>query len=822
MIGTVGINKLVGLKTRCLWGGLFLIGMVGSVAADALGVSYSEPLKTQIEQALQAKGEDYKPRTEHLNADGKPVYTNRLILDSSPYLVQHAHNPVNWYSWGPEAFAQAKKENKPIFLSIGYSTCHWCHVMEKESFESPLAADFLNQHFIAIKVDREQRPDVDSTFMDAVVLLQGSGGWPMTVFLTPDGQPFYGGTYYPLPNLMTLLGKVSNLWKTQQEQVIKTAAQVTAAVQQQSRTKQAIVNLNQEIIPRAIEGIMSRYDDMQGGFSQAPKFPNEVYLFLLLDQLSRNSSPELYQAVKETLDAMAAGGIYDHVGGGFHRYATDNSWLVPHFEKMLYNQAHLGRIYSQFYKLSGDPEYARVSRQIFDYVLTDMTAPEGGFYSASDADSEGAEGTFFLWQLDELKKQLSAEQLKLVTELYGVTQTGNFEHKNILFRTESLKQYAERQSEPYPELLQRVEQLRQRLYQLREKRIHPFTDKKVLTAWNSMMITALVDAAKHLAQPEYLQAAIKAADYLNRYNLDKNNQDKTGHKLWRSSLNGQASVLASQEDYAYFSQALIRLYDATQEPKWLVQAEQISNSMLELFWDKNDGGFFMDNPSQEMTLMIRPKDIFDGAIPSGNSVAMEVMSALFKRTGKAEYENKAEQLMAALSAKVAEVPNAFSYLLMALNQMQQGEVELVQYGARGKLRVELVPLSIMPASASVGKREYLLRVKMEGKWHINSHFPLQDDLIKTDIYLQKAGANHSQVLELQSVEYPDAIEKRLSFNDTLLSLYENEVIFKVKLKPEGSQSKGQNKPVIPLVFSYQACSDKICLSPEKLSFYLYP
>jgi len=786
---------------------LFLLCFTNISRADALGVKFPAELQDKLTKVMQAKGADYKPRTEHLSSDGKAIYTNRLILDSSPYLVQHAHNPVNWYSWGPEAFAQAKKQNKLIFLSIGYSTCHWCHVMEKESFENLLVAKFLNEHFIAVKVDREQRPDVDATFMAAVMLLQGSGGWPMTVFLTPQGQPFYGGTYYPLQHLMNLLNRVNELWQNQSGQVIKTAEQVTAALKKQSNTKQAVGQLNKGIIQRAVSQIMGRYDELQGGFSQAPKFPNEAYLFLLLDNLARNDSPEIYAAMQETLNAMAAGGIYDQVGGGFHRYATDNSWLIPHFEKMLYNQAHLGRVYSQFYSISNNAEYARISRQIFDYVLRDMTSPEGGFYSASDADSEGEEGTFFLWQLDELESVLEKKQLQLAKDLFGVTQAGNFEHKNILFMHDSLKTYAQQNQIAYDQLLIDVDQLRQKLYQVREQRIHPFTDKKVLTAWNGMMITALVQASQYLQEPKYLSAAIRAAKYLQSHNYDEQN-----NRLWRSSLDTQAAVLASQEDYAYYAQALIQLFDTTGDSDWLLQAENITSTMLDLFWDQTDGAFYMDNPSQEMALIVRPKDLYDGAIPSGNSIAMEVLAALFKRTGKAQYEQKAEQLIAALSAKIQKAPNAFAYLLTAFNQFNQGELGRVQYGARGKLRAKLV-------KEKNAEQVYLLHVNIDDKWHINSHYPNQEDLIPTDIVLG-TGKNGKSNLVIQSVQYPQAIEKNLSFNKTVLSLYEQGVSFKINLKQR--TSKLENIPkVIPLDFSYQACSDKVCLSPETLRFYLY-
>ena len=362
--------------------------------------------KDQYFSAYQDKGKDYQPRTEHFNPDGTPKYINRLILEESPYLIQHAHNPVNWYAWGTEAFAQAEKENKPIFLSIGYSTCHWCHVMERESFDNEAIAAYLNQHFIAIKVDRERRPDVDKTYMTALTLLNGSGGWPMSSLLTPDGKPFYSGTYYPPVSFMQLLKQIAELWENDEPRLRTIGNKIAAAVQDYQKGEKSAINISPELIQMAVIQLMNRFDDLQGGFSQAPKFPNETYLFLLLDTAVREQNTTILEALKMTMSLMAQGGIYDQIGGGFHRYATDNEWLVPHFEKMLYNQAHLVRNYVSLYSISHDLYYKKIAQQTLNYVLAEMQTEDGVFYSAGDADSEGEEGKFFLWTQDEIQQGL--------------------------------------------------------------------------------------------------------------------------------------------------------------------------------------------------------------------------------------------------------------------------------------------------------------------------------------------------------------------------------------------------------------------------------
>ncbi len=415
------------------------------------------------------------------NATSSHQFTNRLIGEDSAYLLQHAHNPVDWYPWGDEAFAVAARDNKPVFLSIGYSTCHWCHVMEVESFDNEDIAALLNEHFISIKVDREQRPDLDEIYMTAVQMFSGRGGWPMSSFLTPEGQPFFGATYFPPDQFTALLHRVASLWQAQEQELRATAAEVTGNVDRYLTAVTAAAELDQALVDSAVAQLIGGYDSAHGGFTQAPKFPNETLLLFLLDQLKRHPSEQVMKPVRHTLDRMAQGGLYDQVGGGFHRYSTDSQWLAPHFEKMLYNQALLSQVYSDAYLLTASAYYKNIVVETLDYVLRDMTAANGAFYSATDADSEGEEGLFFLWTRDELRRVLSESDFVLVEELYGITAAGNFEGRNILHLSRVPAQYGSAADTPWQS---RLSDIKRQLYAARERRIPPLLDTKVITAWN--------------------------------------------------------------------------------------------------------------------------------------------------------------------------------------------------------------------------------------------------------------------------------------------------------------------------------------------------
>ena len=760
-------------------------------------MTYPEKLQQQITLALKNKGVSYQARTRHL-ADGKPVYTNRLILTESPYLIQHAHNPVNWYPWGEEAFAIAKKENKPIFLSIGYATCHWCHVMEEESFESLAVAKILNQDFIAIKVDREQHPDVDATYMTAVTMLAGRGGWPMSSFITTEGKPFYGGTYYPEHAFISVLTQLKNAWDKDHKNVLAEAERISQAVTRQTTQKKAVAALEQSVVQSAAQQSLSLYDPQYGGFSQAPKFPNEPILLLLLQLAERNSNPQIIGALNKTLNAMAEGGIYDQVGGGFHRYATDSHWLTPHFEKMLYNQAYLARAYLRAYRLTGNPLYARIATQTLDYTLREMKNSHHVFYSATDADSEGEEGTYFVWTIDDIKKLLPESEVDFFISLFGLTAQGNFEGKNILFLPQSLQKTAQQQNTSLTILLNRLDPLLELLRKHRQTRIPPLTDDKVITAWNGMLIATLAEASDILKQPQYLIAAKNAAQSLWQTQYNKKG------KLWRINLNNQPSITAKQDDYAHFSEALLALYDATADKSYLEKAELLAHKMVELFLDTQSGAFVM---GKDQLLFTHPKDSYDGALPSGNAMAVQLFNRLFKRTGKDAYQNYATNILNAFSSQMNEYPSAYTYMLAQLDESTHGEVSHQQYAARGAIKIDTT-------IDKTKQNEYKLTIhfKAHSDWHINSNKPLQKDLIATELSI-----DDKQDWLLKDIQYPQAELIKTKFGAKEMALYQGAFTVSATLSKKGTSD---HFTPIKIKLNLQACNQESCLAPELLTFFM--
>ena len=756
-----------------------------------------EALRKQIDQALKSKGPDYQPRTEHLFADGRPKYTNRLILEDSPYLLQHAHNPMDWYPWGPEAFAAAKRENKPIFLSIGYSTCHWCHVMERESFENSAIANILNKYFIAIKVDRERRPDIDKIYMQAVMLIARSGGWPMSSFLTTDGKPFYGGTYFPPEVFRELALSVAGLWSQQREQLIAKGDQIAEFIAQMTNRQIEAGKLSQDAVANAIVEALYSHDDFQGGFGQAPKFPHEPLLFLLLEESERSDNRDALAAIETTLDAMSQGGIYDQVGGGFHRYSTDNEWLVPHFEKMLYNQAHLGRVFLLAWRLTGNPAYRRVATQTLDYVLRDMTSADGAFYSATDADSEGEEGTFFLWTPEQIRNALSKQDAALAIEIFGITDNGNFEQSNILHLPISLAEFASQKGFALSELSAQIDRIRDKLYRSRETREHPLRDEKILTAWNGMMISTLAQAGALLGEQHYTDAAIQAAQF-----IWERNRQSTG-ELWRVHLAGSSSIAAQQEDYAYFAEGLLHLYDVTGTAHWLERAEEITNGMLRHFWDERAGGFYMSREEGRFTGMGRPSDGgSDNAIPSGNSVALRVLQMLDARVANFEYRKRATATLTAFANAINQNPSSFGYMLSGASDLQHGELGASRYIARGGVRA---------TARQAGPDQVIVDLAIPPGWHVNSNKPLQQGLIPTSISMNKSESGW----QLGEVSYPEPITATLGFQSEPLSLYQGKVQIRVAVKPDEVPER-----ILPLQLGIQACNDRLCLPPENVTLRL--
>lgn len=767
---------------------------------------YPAELQERLHQALAAKGASYEPRTHHKLEDGSPVYVNRLMFEDSPYLIQHAHNPVDWYPWGDEAFARAREEDKPIFLSIGYSTCHWCHVMERESFESVDIARILNENFVCVKVDRERRPDVDDLYMTAVQLLTNSGGWPMSSWLTPDGKPFYGGTYYPPAQFADLLRQIDVAWDQRRAELETQAENLARAVTEVTGARGRAEQLSLEAFSRATAQVLARHDPSLGGFGAAPKFPQEPWLLYLLDQIRRGESKSL-GAVVQSLDAMARGGIYDQVGGGFHRYSVDAEWLVPHFEKMLYNQAHLARAYLQAYELTGNAFFGRVGQQILDYVLREMTARGGGFYSATDADSEGEEGLFFLWTPEELNEVLGKEDAAFVAELYGVRPGGNFEGQTIANLPVGFEDFANAKQLTVEAVWQRLDPLREKLWQAREKRIHPIRDDKVVTSWNGMMITAFAEGSRILGEKRYLDAARTAADFL----WEKNHRGDGD--LWRVHLDGSSSIEAVQDDYAYYAEALLAIHAETHENESLERAAKITDRMIERFWDAADGGFFMSAEGVDKHLIARPKSPTDGAIPSGNSVAVRTLAQLWQRTGENRFEKHANESLNAFGAFLENQPSGFTYMLMGAAELLQGSAGSSAWGAEGR-----VAGSVELENGGNGELKLRLDLKIREGWHINAHETLQEDLIPTILEIPESRESlEIAPWTLTDVSYPEAKEVELSFQDTPLAVYEGSVSFEARLRARADRTKG-NAVIVPLALKIQACDDERCLRPEEMRF----
>ena len=616
----------------------------------------------------------------------QPEHHNRLINESSPYLLQHATNPVNWYPWNEEAFEVAKREDKPIFLSIGYSTCHWCHVMEHESFSDPEVADLLNKDFISIKVDREERPDIDHVYMTVTQALTGSGGWPMTIIMTPDKRPFYAGTYFPKnsrwgrPGLMELLPKIAEVWRNDRNKVNDSADRITRHIVRLGDGRPGS-NLDRQTLDQAQAFFVQAYDPEHGGFGQAPKFPSAHQLSFLLRRYHHTQNPQTLAMVEKTLTQLRLGGIYDQLGFGFHRYSTDALWLVPHFEKMLYDQAMLIMAYTEAYQVTGKVLYAGVAEEISAYILRDMTSAEGGFFSAEDADSEGIEGKFYLWTPREIQKILGEKEASLFVKVFSVKEGGNFEDagpghnidQNILHLQKTLPQLSKELGISENQLHSRLEDGRLKLFRAREKRIHPLKDDKILTDWNGLMIAALAKAGNVLDNQKYTTAAAKAADFV----LQNLTDDKG--RLLKRYRQGKAGLSAHLNDYAFMVWGLLELYQATFEIKYLKDAVELNQQMLSHFWDEENGGLYMTADDSEK-LLVRSKTIYDGAIPSGNSVAVFNLLRLGHMTGKADYLTKAERIIKSFSVEIAQHPAGHCQLMVALEFALNPNYEVVIVG----------------------------------------------------------------------------------------------------------------------------------------------
>ena len=605
---------------------------------------------------------------------------NRLIDEKSPYLLQHAWNPVNWYPWGDEAFQKAKTEEKPIFLSIGYATCHWCHVMAHESFEDEEVARILNRDYIAIKVDREERPDIDKIYMSVCQSLTGQGGWPLSIFMTPEGKPFFAGTYFPklsrmgMTGFMDILKQIATVWQNNRGSVLNTSEEITKAIQPKSHLDTSTHAGDVNTLKKGYTQLARSFDPRWGGFGNAPKFPTPHQLTFLLRWHDRNTDSGALEMVEKTLDAMRRGGIFDQIGFGFHRYSVDEKWLVPHFEKMLYDQAMLAMAYTEAYQLTGDVNLARVAHEIFTYVLRDMTAPEGGFYSAEDADSEGKEGLFYLWTPDEVKKHISKETGDLFCRFFDIRSEGNFEDGlSIPHMPVSLKDFATKEDMDPAKLHEILKEAREKLFKVREKRVHPLKDDKILTSWNGLMIAALAKGYQVFGHHEYEEAARRAAEFILK------NLKSADGRLLRRYRQGDAAYPGYLDDYAFLIWGLIELYEATFDVSYLRDAYALNEAMIDIFWDKQRGGLFFTGKGNE-SLITQSKEIYDGALPSGNSVAALNLFRLGRMTGNVDLEQKAEKLITVFSKQLLDHPVAYTQLLAALDFMIGPSQEIVIAG----------------------------------------------------------------------------------------------------------------------------------------------
>jgi uncharacterized protein len=588
---------------------------------------------------------------------------NHLVNETSPYLLQHTDNPVDWYPWGEEAFEKARRENKPVLLSIGYSACHWCHVMAHESFENEAIAELMNENFVNIKVDREERPDLDQIYMNAVQMMTHHGGWPMTVFLTPDAVPFYGGTYFPpqdrynMPGFPSILIGVAEAYRERQDDIRETGTSLVNELRRLGETAGSDHPIEKELLDASYVGIIRSYDSINGGFGGAPKFPPAMTLEFLLRTYVRTGNRDALEIVSYTCRKMANGGMYDQLGGGFHRYSTDARWLVPHFEKMLYDNSLLSRVYLHHFQLTDDVLSRETVEGILDYVLREMTHPEGGFYSTQDADSEGHEGKFFVWDIKEIRQVLGERDAGLFSSYYNITESGNFEGKNIPNVTRSLDEVARAHNISASELRESLEQSRRKLFELREKRIKPDRDEKILTAWNGLMMASFAEAGIVLNRRDYTDAARRNAEFL----LANLRRDGNLLRTWKD---GRAKFNAYLEDYAFLAEGLLTLFETTGEFRWLKETLALTDRMIEEFWDDEGGGFYFTGKSHE-SLIVRAKDYFDNATPSGNSVAAITLLRLAALTGREKYQNLAITVLRETGDHVRRYPSGFGYALSA-------------------------------------------------------------------------------------------------------------------------------------------------------------
>jgi len=788
---------------------------------------------------------------------------NRLAQESSPYLLMHAHNPVDWYPWGPEAFERARKENKPIFLSIGYSSCYWCHVMERLVFSNEEIARYMNEHFINVKVDREERPDVDDVYMTALQVyyqlsgIRQSGGWPLSMFLTPTGKPFAGGTYFPptdqrgMVGFPTVLRRVVELWETQRETAEKNAELVVTYLKKTFEARAGgspAVRLDRSVVERAMRDLVRSFDTKFGGLDfnpalpMGPKFPVPPKLMFLQYELTHRPDDRTAALLELTLDRMAAGGIRDHLAGGFHRYSTDRKWLVPHFEKMLYDNAQLAEVYAEAYRRTGKPLYREIAEETFGFLLSEMNDPQGGFYSALDAETDHVEGNFYVWSAEEIDRVLGPDDAPLFKRVYGVVEQPAFEHGNVLHLAVSVEQAAAELGLSVETARDRLTLMRRKLLEARNRRPRPFRDEKILTSWNGLTIRALAVGSRILKRADYRAAAERAAHFI----LDRM-RDPRG-RLLRSHYRGTSKVSGYLDDYAFLVSGLIALHQATGEAKWLNAARRLTDDQVALFWDDRDGGFFFTADDQEQ-LFVRPKNIHDSVLPSENAVSAQNLLRLFRLTKHEPYREYAERTLRAFAPRMKESPATTVGLVAALSlHLDQGGQPIETAPRQTTVPEGTPPAALSPQSAGKGKDDAgLVPIAMTGPdgpkpghrlsvhvfldqdrlpaggtcriavvlqtepgWHINANPVRPSFLIPTTVTLR---SKHGT--QLAGLVYPDPDRLTVQGIDEPVLVYEGRTILYGRLRvPTEAASQVEE---LHFEVRYQACNDRICEPPKTLS-----
>ena len=797
---------------------------------------------------LTHAAEDSHPHEAALkNPDGTWKWTNALIHETSPYLLLHAHNPVDWYPWGPEALERAKAENKPIFLSVGYSTCYWCHVMERKVFSDPEIADLMNTLFINIKVDREERPDIDEIYMTATQIMTGSGGWPNSVFLTPDLLPFFGGTYFPpedsrgRPGFPRVLKALDEVWTNQQAEVIAQAEKITEVIIQATAAATASVgetSLDRKLISAAVKSLQSRYDATYGGFGGAPKFPSSMNIELLLSEYQREPSESTLEMVTNTLDKMAYGGMYDQIGGGFHRYSVDAKWLVPHFEKMLYDNALLAKVYLDTYQLTKNPLYRWVAEEIFTFVAREMTSAEGGFYSALDAEVDAEEGKSYLWTKEQIQKILGKKDAKLLMQVYGVDKGPNFEGgTNILYLPVPISSVAKSLKKSQDDFHSQLEPLKAKLLAARDKRKQPLLDTKVIASWNGLMIDAFAYGYEVLGERRYRDVAEKAA----RFNL-KHLRTADG-QLMRTYRDGTPKYNGYLDDYAFLVRGLLGLHQATGEKTWLDEAKSLTDTMNLLFWDDKNGGFYFTLANQKH-LVVRTKNPYDSSLPSGNAVAANNLLILAQHLGEKDYLDKAKKTLQVFAGMMEQSPRAFMHMLFATNRYLSTDWTKIRMthqerSNQSSLNTETmseINLFGLPKPPQPSEEEVLtlvaaipskgdifpgnafnveVQLELAEGWHINANPSSWNLLIPTTVSISPDAS-----VEILSVTYPEGTPFHADWRETPISVYEGNITIEMKMKLKPGETIEKAFP-FNIDVRYQACDAHRCLPPSTATIPLW-